>query len=207
MPRISVFAAGGVATLLVSGVAAGQSSTEEPGVYVSGGASYLEFDGDNGVDTEVSAITGRAGMKFNSWLSLEGDASFGLEDGDFDFSGAEDDFDLDDNSDGDVADVINAPGDFGMDYMVGAFVRASAPLSESFALYGRAGYSFAEVESKVTTPGGATLTLGDSESGASFGAGAELRFTERQSARLDYTFTDFDLAEASALGLMYQFRF
>jgi opacity protein-like surface antigen len=210
MLRISVTAAAaaaGAAALVAADAAHAQSAPDEPGLYLEGGASYLEFDGENGVDAEVSALTGRAGMRFNSWLALEGDASFGIEDGDFAFSGGEDDFDLDDNSDGDVADVINAPGDFGMDYMLGGFLRATAPISDRFSIYGRAGYSFVEVESTVTTPGGATLELGDSESGASIGGGAELHFTERQSARLDYTFTDFDLAEAEALGLTYQFRF
>jgi opacity protein-like surface antigen len=193
--------------VLASGAAVGQEASDEPGLYVSGGGTYFQFDGDNGIESEVGALTGRAGFKFNRWLSLEGDASFGMDEGEFDFEGDEDDFDLDDNSDGDVADVINAPGDFGMDYMLGAFVRLSAPISDSVELYGRAGYSFAEVESTIVTPGGATLELGDSESGASVGAGAALHLTDHQSVRLDYTYTDFDLAEANALGLMYQLRF
>jgi opacity protein-like surface antigen len=210
MPRSNRLAATAAGTLLVAALGAGASAQDgarEPGFYVSGGASYLEFEGDNGVDAEVTGLTGRLGMQFNSWLSLEGDATFGFEEGDFDFQGDEEEFNLDDNSDGDVTDIINAPGEFGLDYMLGAYVKASLPVSDVFDLYGRVGYAYAEVDSNITTPGGSTLTLGDAESGASVGAGAALNFTDRQSVRLDYTFTDFDLAEANALGLMYQFKF
>ena len=204
---VSRAAVTGALIVIAAGGASAQDGAADPGVYVSGGATYLRFEGDNGVDAEVNALTGRLGAQLNSWLSVEGDASFGFEDSDFTFDGSEDDFDLDDNSDGDVADVINAPGDFGLDYMLGAYVRASLPVSDVFEISGRAGYAFAEVQSTVLTPGGSTIELGDSESGASFGAGASLYLTERQALRVDYTYTDFDLAEAQALGLMYQFKF
>ncbi len=205
--RFGATAAAVAALLAVAGGASAQEGAQRPGLYVSGGGSYLQFEGDNGVDAEVTGITGRAGLQLNSWLSLEGDATFGFEDGDFVFNADEEDFDLDDNSDGDVADIISAPGEFGMDYMLGAFVKASAPLSEMFEVYGRLGYSYAEIETDIVTPGGTTLSLGDAESGVSFGGGVALHLAERQSIRADYTFTDFDLAEADALGLTYQFKF
>ena len=187
--------------------AAAGAAAQDSGLYLSGGATYFNFDGDNGVDAEVNALSARAGLQFNEWLSIEGDAHFGFEDGDFDFEGDEDDFDLDDNSDGDVADIINAPGDFGLDYQVAAYARASLPLSDYFEVNGRAGYAFAEVSSTVTTPGGNDIELGDSESGPSYGVGATWNFTPNQALRVDYTYTDFDLATSSGLGLMYQFRF
>ncbi len=203
---ILMAATGGVAGISMAAAAVAQSAGD-PGLYVSGGASYLQFEGDNGVDTEVGAAVGRVGLQFNSWLAIEGDALFGVDDGSFDFNGDEDDFDLDDNSDGDVTDVINAPGDFGLDYMLGAYAKLNLPVGETFGLYGRAGYAFAEVSSTVVTPGGTSIELGDSESGASVGAGGQLNFGERSALRLDYTFTDFDLAEVNQIGLMYQFRF
>jgi opacity protein-like surface antigen len=103
--------------------------------------------------------------------------------------------------------VINAPGDFGLDYMLGAYAKLNLPVGETFGLYGRAGYAFAEVSSTVVTPGGTSIELGDSESGASIGAGGQLNIGDRSALRLDYTFTDFDLAEVNQIGLMYQFRF
>lgn len=199
-------AAGGLAGVVLATGAFAQNAGD-PGFYISGGGNYLQFEGDNGVDTEVGAVSGRAGFNLSPWLAFEGDAIFGVDDGSFDFSGDEDDFDLDDNSDGDVTDIINAPGDFGLDYMLGAYAKLTLPVGETFGLYGRAGYAFAEVSSTVTTPGGNTIELGDSESGASFGAGAQLNMGERSALRLDYTFTDFDLAEVNSIGLMYQFRF
>jgi opacity protein-like surface antigen len=200
-------AAGGLAGVALASTTFAQDRAGDPGFYISGGGDYLQFEGDNGVDAEIGAVSGRAGFQLSPWLALEGDAIFGVDDGSFDFNGDEDDFDLDDNSDGDVADVINAPGDFGLDYMLGAYAKLNLPVGETFGLYGRAGYAFAEVSSTVATPGGNTIELGDSESGASVGVGGQMHLSDRSSLRLDYTFTDFDLAEAHDIGLMYQFRF
>lgn len=200
-------AAGAILVLSAAAGAFAQENAGEPGLYVSGGGTYFQFEGDNGVEAEVGAITGRAGMQFNSWLSLEGDASFGIDEGDFDFDGDEDDLDFDDNSDGDVVDAITAPGDFGLDYLLAAYVKAGIPVGDQLEIFGRAGYAFAEVSSEITTPGGNTIDIGDSESGASLGAGGAWHLTDRQSIRVDYTFTDFDLAESNSLGLMYQLKF
>jgi outer membrane immunogenic protein len=197
----------GAASMLFAASAAAQDGASRPGVYVSGGVTSHTFEGDNGVDTDATALTARAGVQVNRWLSFEADASFGLDDGNFDFQGNEGDFSLDDNSDGDVADVINAPGDFGLNYLIGGYVRGSLPVSDQFEVSARVGYAFADVDSTVTTPGGATIDIGDSESGASYGVGASYSITDRQAVRFDYTFTDFDLAEDSSVGLMYQFKF
>jgi opacity protein-like surface antigen len=206
-PFLSIVATGAAAVLLSASGAAAQTAAERPGFYLGGGYTYFQFEGDNGVDTEVNGATGRAGWQFNQWFAVEGDVSFGFEDGDFTFDADEEDFNLDDNSDGDVADIINAPGEFGMNYMIGAFAKGSYPFSDMFAVYGRLGYAFFDVDSTVTTPGGNEISLGDSESGVSYGAGVEVSFTERQSVRGEYTFTDFDLAESDALGIAYQFKF
>jgi hypothetical protein len=205
--HIATVAAGVAAVLWTAPSAFAQTYAQAPGFYLGGGYTFMTFEGDNGIDAEVGGITGRAGWQFNNWLSIEGDGTFGFEDGDFTFDGTEDEFNLDDNSDGDVADIITAPGDFGVDYMFGGFVKASFPLGAAFDISGRLGYSFAEVDSTVTTPGGGTIDIGDSETGVSYGAGVAWHFNEHHSVRGDYTYTDFDLAEVDAFGLVYEFKF
>jgi hypothetical protein len=204
-PAIAALTA--AAALLAASGAAAQDDLEAAGFYVSGGYSYMQFEGDNGIDTEVNGLTGRAGWQFNEWFAVEGDVSFGFEDGDFTFNADEEDFNIDDNGDGDLIDVINAPGDFGLNYMMGGYAKASWPLGPSFDIFGRLGYAIFDVDTTVVTPGGADISLGDSESGASYGGGVEWDFNEHHSVRFDYTFTDFDLAEADVLGFMYQFKF
>jgi opacity protein-like surface antigen len=201
--------ASAVAALLVPSIpsiAHAQMANERPGFYLGAGLGSIGFDGDNGIGGSSSAFTGRVGWQLNKWFAVEGDAGFGFDDGEFTFNADEEDFNLDDNDDGDVADVIGAPGEFGMNYMAGAYLKVSYPI-QGMSLYGRLGYAIFDVDSTVVTPGGTDLSISDSESGASYGGGAEFSLAERHSILAEYTYTDFDLAEANALGFMYQFKF
>ncbi|MET0545172.1 MAG: porin family protein [Caulobacterales bacterium] len=177
------------------------------GPYVEAGATYHGFEGSNGVNNHAWAPTARAGIRLLPMLSVEAEAGFGVDGGNFDFQGSEDDFNLDDNNDGDVADIINAPGDFGLNYMLGAYGKLSFPVTPQFEVFGRAGYAFADVDSKVVTPGGGEIKLGSSEDGPSFGAGLAYHLSDNSAIRADYTYTDFDFAEDNAVGLVYQIKF
>ncbi len=178
-----------------------------PGIYLEAGPTYHDFEGDDGIGADTWAATLRAGWQFLPMLSIEADASFGFDDGDFDYRTSEGDLSIDDNSDGDVADVIAAPGEFGLNYMFGVYGKVSYPVTQQFDVFARAGYAHADVDTTVTTPGGTRLTLGDSEDGGSYGAGASWRFSDNSAIRADYTFTDFDLIEDNAYGVTYQFKF
>lgn len=202
------------ACLSFAGAAAAQETNwgaagpaQKIGPYVEAGATYHNFEGSNGIDNHAWAPTARVGWRMLPMLSVEAEAGFGVDDGNFDFQGSEDDFDIDDNADGDVADIINAPGDFGLNYMLAAYGRLSFPVTSNMEIFGRAGYAYADVDSKVTTPGGGTIRLGSSEDGPSFGGGVAWHISENSAIRADYTYTDFDFAEDNGYGVTYQLKF
>ncbi len=45
----------------------GDDGPGAPGLYFSGGYSYFNFEGDNGLDADVNALTGRAGFQFSQF--------------------------------------------------------------------------------------------------------------------------------------------
>lgn len=204
----------GVGMLATAGAASAQDATwgaggpaTRTGIYLEGGPSHFEFKGDNGVKADTWAATARAGWQFLPMLSIEADASFGFDDGDFSYRTSEGDLSIDDNSDGDVADVLSAPGKFGLNYMAGVYGKVNYPVTPNLNLFARAGYAYADVDTTITTPGGSKFTLGDSEDGPSYGAGASWNFSDRSAIRADYTYTDFDLAEVDGYSISYQFKF
>lgn len=204
----------GMGLLAAAGAASAQDSTwgsggpgTRTGIYLEAGPSYMNFKGDDGVEADTWGATARAGWQILPMFSLEADATFGFEDGDFDYRTSEGDLSIDDNSDGDVADVLSAPGEFGLNYMFGAYGRLSFPVTPQWNAFVRAGYAYADVDSTITTPGGTRFTLGDSEDGPSYGAGTSWNFNDNSAIRADYTYTDFDLAEVDAFSVTYQFKF
>lgn len=184
-----------------------EAGARRGGVTLSLGYADHSFENNNGGDTSTDAVVARLGVQANSWLSFEIEGHFGLDDGSFEFQADEEDFNLDDNSDGDLSDLINAPGEFGLDYLVGAYARVSWPIGERFDIGVRGGYAYADASSTVTTPGGSNIEFGESESGPSYGASAAWYFNDNNSLRLDYTITDFDDSEAESWALSYQFKF
>lgn len=181
--------------------------TETTGPYFSGGYNYLDFDEDLGGDAHVSAITARAGWQLHPNFGVEADASFGIDNGEFDFDGDEDDFDLDDNEDSDFDDVIAGPGDLGLDYLIGFYGRATMPLSDRFDVSARAGYAFAEIDSTVATVGGNELVFGGSDDGFAVGASAAYDLTESMAIRADYTHYEFDTSNAESFGINLEYKF
>lgn len=177
------------------------------GPFVSGGYTYFNFDGDNDLEADINAVTARAGFRVTPFLSVEADASFGVDDGEFDFDGDEDEFDLDDNDDGDLDDILAAPGDVEMDYLVAAFAKASVPITPRFEVGARGGYAFVELDGDIATPFGNEISVGGSDDGFGVGANAQVNLTKRQALRLDYTYYDFDEVEANAVTIAYQFTF
>lgn len=189
---------------LAAGGAAAQNydnAVETTGPYISGGYNYLDFDEELGGEGQINAVTARAGWQFTPMFSLESDISFGFDDDDFAFDGDEDDLDFDDNVDGDLDDVIAGPGELGMDYLIGAYGRATLPLNDRFDVSARAGYAFVELDSVVQTLGGNELSFGGSDHGFGFGGSASYDLTEALSLRADYTHYEFDDANAESFGI------
>jgi len=202
------------AALSLGGMAAGAAHAQEysgpeeaNGPYVSAGYNYLDFDEELGGSADIHGLTARGGWQFARFFAVEGDITFGIDDGGFDFNGSEDDLDFDDNSDSDFDDVIAGPGDLGLDYMVGGYGRFILPVSDRFDVSARAGYAFAEIDSTVATLGGNELTFGGSDDGLAFGASASYDITESLALRADYTHYDFSDSNAESLGINLELKF
>ena len=197
------------AAAIALGLSAPAFAQEDTGLYVQGGYSYLniEPDGaDSGVDT--NAITGRVGYQFTPMFSLEADLTSGIDDGEFDYNVDEDEFNLDDNDDTDLNDVIAASGDIGLNYLVGLYGRASVPLTERLNVSARAGYAYSDVDATVVTPGGTTLgVIEDSADGPALGAGLTYDLTDNWQLRGDYTYYDFEDTDTGAATIAVGYKF
>ncbi|KDA03498.1 MAG: porin family protein [Hyphomonas oceanitis] len=197
------------AAAIALGLSAPAVAQEDTGLYVQGGYSYvnIEPDGaDSGIDT--NAITGRVGYQFTPMFSLEADVTSGIDDGEFDYNVDEDDFDLDDNEDTDLNDVIAASGDLGLNYLVGLYGRASVPLTERLNVSARAGYAYIDVDASVITPGGTTLAvIEDSADGPALGAGLTYDLTDSWQLRGDYTYYDFEDTDTGAATIAVGYKF
>ncbi len=210
MSSTKILATASILTIALAGAAHSQGyadARETTGPYISGGYNYLDFNEELGGSADISAITARGGWQFTPFLSVEGDISFGVDDGNFDFNSSEDDLDFDDNTDGDLDDVINGPGELGMDYLIGLYARATLPLSDRFEVSARGGYAFVELDSTVQTIGGNELVFGGSDDGFAFGGSASYDLTESLSLRADYTHYEFDDANAESFGVNLQVKF
>lgn len=209
--KLTQILTGSTALVLLAGTAAAQNyggqGTEDTGLYVGGGYTFLDIESDDDIGDNTNALTGRLGWQFTPNFAVEGEASFGIDDGEFDFEGDEDDFDFDDNDDGDLDDVLNADGEIGLDYLAGLYGKYTLPVSDRIDLYGRAGYAFAEIDSTLTTVGGEEFKIGGSESGFAFGGGAGLDLNESSTVRLDYTRYEFDDANADGVNVSYEYKF
>jgi len=204
-----LFAGAAAAALVAAPPAFAQNyADEDTGFYIQGGYSYLDLQpegADSGVDT--NAITIRSGVQLTPMFGIEADITSGIDDGEFDYNVDEDEVDFDDNEDNDFDDLIAASGDVQLNYLVGAYVRGILPVSDRFDLSARAGYAFVDVDAEVTTPGGTTFAIADSEDGFSAGAGATWDLTESWELRADYTWFGFDEVDVNAgtVALGYKF--
>ncbi|MBU1288468.1 MAG: porin family protein [Alphaproteobacteria bacterium] len=197
------------AAAIALGLSAPAVAQEDTGLYVQGGYSYLniEPDGaDSGVDS--NAITGRVGYQFTPMFSLEADLSTGIDDGEFDYNVDEDEFNLDDNDDTDLNDVIAASGDLGLNYLVGLYGRATVPVTDRLNVSARAGYAYIDVDASIITPGGTTLgVIEDSADGPALGAGISYDLTDSWQLRGDYTYYDFEDTDTGAATIAVGYKF
>lgn len=130
-----------------------------------------------GVDAEganIGALQGRLGYKFNPVLGIEGEAAFGISD-----------------------DTVSGV-DVEMKHEVGVFGVVTAPISPSFDLFARAGYTGASFDT----------SLGELETdGFAYGVGGQYNVTEKDGIRLDWTRHDHDDAEADVWSIGYSRKF
>ncbi|GGD08973.1 porin family protein [Aquisalinus flavus] len=198
----SALVMGGASTAMAQNYA-----TEDTGFYIGGGYTFLDVETDNDIGDNTNAATARLGYQFTPNWSVEGEGTFGVDDGEFDYEGSEDDFDFDANNDGDIDDALIGTGDIGLDYQAAIFGRYTLPVSDRFDVFARAGYGFTEIDSTIELADGTEFRTGGSENGAAFGAGAAFDVTESSSIRADYTRYEYDEANADAGTVSYEYKF
>ncbi|MFA4893926.1 porin family protein [Brevundimonas sp.] len=149
---------------------------------VNGSIGYTQLDGD---DADLGAVTGRLTAKFNRYVGVEGEASFGVKD--------------------DEITVGGITGDLSHEYDAAAYVVGVLPVTPNFELFGRVGYGTTQIKADVA---GFSATE-DGES-VNYGAGANYFFDGRNGVRADWTrrdFTDDNGGELDTYGLSYVRRF
>jgi hypothetical protein len=186
------------------------NTVERPGWYVSGGPSWTHYNGHDGVNVDAWSFTGRLGWQINPWFAFEFEGTPGTSHEHYSFDGPERDIGIDVNNNGNLDDIISGRGRFGVNYLIGPYAKASFPFMNQFAVFGRLGWAFLDIDNHVTLPNGMVarnLRSDGSDDGVSFGAGAEWGLDVHSSFRLDYTYADISLAKPNQVALVYQYKF
>lgn len=155
----------------------------ESGPYVGGGAAAFVLD-QGGDSVGVGGLQGRVGYSLSSWLQVEGEATFGTFDGEY--------------------EVGPTTVDVSLDHEYGAFLVGTLPIPLlPVDLYGRVGY--ASMSFQNSAAGGALVNDVDG-SGLAVGAGAELELLNLR-LRFEYTRYEIDEAEIDGGALMLVAQF
>jgi len=173
-----------LATVAFGGAAVAQTS---PAAYQQGPVYYgtLGYSQLDQSDGDLGAVTGRLGAKFNPNFAVEGEASVGVKDDDF--------------------QVLGVDGSVKHDYDVAAYAVGILPINDQFELFARGGYGYSKIKAEL---GGISRT-GDGESW-NYGAGANFYFDQQNGIRGDWTrrdFTDSDSGEVDVYSVSYVRRF
>lgn len=167
-----------VAVAAVSSPAFAQS-IQGPTYYGTLGYSQLDHS-----DGDLGAVTGRIGAKFSPYIGVEGEASVGVRDDDFNVAGVD--------------------GSIEHDYDAAAYVVGTLPVSPNLELFARGGYGTTKIKAEL----GGVEQEADGESW-NYGAGANYYFDGQNGVRADWTRRDFedDAGEADVYSLSYVRRF
>ncbi len=161
-------------TLMIAASAAVLSLAAMPAVAQAQAYGTVGYAGVDAEGANLGALQGRLGYKFTPMFGVEGEAAFGISD-----------------------DTVSGV-DVEMKHEVGVFGVVTAPISPSFDLFARAGYTGASFDT----------TLGDLDTdGFAYGVGGQYNVTEKDGIRLDWTRHDHDDAEADVWSVGYSRKF
>lgn len=161
-------------TLMIAASAAVLSLAAMPAVAQAQAYGTVGYAGVDAEGANLGAVQGRLGYKFTPMFGVEGEAAFGISD-----------------------DTVSGV-EVEMKHEVGVFGVVTAPISPSFDLFARAGYTGASFDT----------TLGDVDSdGFAYGVGGQYNVTEKDGIRLDWTRHDHDDAEADVWSVGYSRKF
>lgn len=161
-------------TLMIAASAAVLSLAAMPAAAQAQAYGTVGYAGVDAEGANLGAVQGRLGYKFTPMFGVEGEAAFGISD-----------------------DTVSGV-DVEMKHEVGVFGVVTAPISPSFDLFARAGYTGASFDT----------TLGDIDTdGFAYGVGGQYNVTEKDGIRLDWTRHDHDDAEADVWSVGYSRKF
>lgn len=144
--------------------------------YAGGGFAVIDYS-EPGFDADLTAIYGRAGSKFNEYLSVELRLATGIGD--------------------DSDEVLGIDVDVELENFYGVYMRGGIPLNPMIYPYVVAGYTRGEVEYSA-------LGFSDSESGSdfSYGIGVDVNINEKITLNIEYiNYLDKNDVEVSGFGL------
>ncbi len=162
-------------------IVAAPAFAQDSGWYGDVGYQFHAID-DDGTDADIGTITGHVGYNFTPNLAAEGELGFGVTD--------------------EEVNVLGTNVDLGVNYLVGAYGRVQAPLSENLTVFARAG--FVQIEVEADAPG---ASASDSETGAGYGVGGEFHFDGQNGIRADYTRYDIEDLEVDSFLIGYSRKF
>ena len=174
--KIAIAAA---SALLVLGTAAHaqQARSSLSGGYVELGYTQLKLSGE-GSDAKPGAIRGIVGYDVHPNIAIEGMLAFGVKD---------------DNATETVDTAfgpVTATGKIKLKNAYGIYVKPKFDVTDAVQVYGRLGYSHAKFEASASAsvPGVGTVsgTESDSDGGASYGLGANFKFSPNAYVGVDY---------------------
>ena len=169
----------GVALLGLAAPATAADFLREGRSFGGGQIAPLTLSEDGASDAEPSALIGRVGTFVGNQLAVEGRFGVGFDD--------------------DTVDGV----DVEIDRLVGVYGSGHIPMGGTSSLYAVLGYS--DVKASFSGPDGSTT---DSESGFSYGFGADIGITRAIALNVEFMRyidrSDVDV-EALAVGLHYRF--
>jgi hypothetical protein len=153
------------ATLAAASLAAAPAFAQGLGpvtAYGNLGGAHISSEGDN----DYTALGGRLGARFGSYLGLEGEAAFGV--------------------DGDKGTVAGSPYSSKLKSAFAGYAVGFYPVTPKFDLFARVGYGTSRVNLKT-----AGLSVTDNTDSWNYGAGGQYFFTAKDGVRADFTRESF----------------
>lgn len=161
MKRIAIAAA---AAFLAMGSAQAQQATPWYGEL---GYTFLKIDG-LGTSARTGVVRGIIGYDFHPYFAFEGMLGAGVNDENKNIVGA---------------DGLSHNVKFKTDELYGIWVKPKYNLGNGFEVFGRLGWSHVKIKTRSDA---ADLTIGRSEDGFSWGAGANYYFNPRLYGGIDF---------------------
>lgn len=174
-----IAAAAAAGTLaLAPAIAQAQDAAVEPGAYINIGGAYASQDG-----IHLGAIQGKLGYRMNSWVGVEGEAAFGVDD--------------------DSVTVGAVTASVKLKHQFAAYVVGFLPVGANTDLFARVGYGTTKISASALGAGAS-----GSDESVNVGVGLQHHFDGVNGVRVEYLRSEYnDGGDADIFGVSYSRRF